>query len=120
MMNDEIEDLLAMYEKNPRDVGVINSLAYILKLDNQSDKALNAYLLLAKIDPTFPGACKNCAELLEAKAEYERARQYYERALDAEDAKCGPLYMKLGHCYQLLGQYEKASSSYNKVLLSIS
>ena len=111
------EDLLrGSLQGNPDSIPVLNALAMLLQMTEQSNEAALLYKRLLELDPDNVIAMNNLAWILcQEQGQYQQALEFAQRGL-----RISPNYIDLidtcGVVYSRLGQYEEAIQNFTRCL----
>jgi len=88
---------------------------YNYAINNEYDKAIEAYTKAIALDPNYAAAYNNRGSAYDDKGQYDRAIEDYNKAiaLDPNDAAA---YYNRGVAYGNKGQYDRAIEDFNKAI----
>ena len=108
-----VEDL---WEKNPKDLDILNNKVYWHLYRGEKEEAFKAGKLLTELDPDDGNFHDSYAEILTEFGEYEKGLNEAQKALELQ-----PLgwftyntYIQMAKCYKGLGNYDLARESLDK------
>jgi len=91
------------------------NLAHAYAYLGQYEEAVDAFEFAFVINPSFEFAYRDCAEICFETKRFEKALDYYKDVLDKFEAD-QDLYLRIGQCYQHLGQLSMAKYFLNTAL----
>ncbi len=108
-----LDELTKLY---PDDIGFINNKAVTLAYLNRKEEAIETAEYLLSLNPKLGNSYDTYGEILMTFKEYGDAIKKYEKAVELEPTGWFAYwtYIKLGKCYQELGNYDKALEIYEK------
>ncbi len=108
----EIQNLIVKYKN---DENLYNIYGAILSRLQIFDKAKEKYQKALELNPRFPEALNNLAELMNQTKEFNEAKQLCEEAIKL-NKNYAEAYNNLGNSYLNLGSYKEANTFYEKSL----
>ena len=107
------EELTELY---PDDIGFVNNKAITLAYLNRKEEAIETAEYLLSLNPKLGNSYDTYGEIMMTFKEYEDAIKKYEKAIEVEPTGWFAYwsYIKMGKCYQELGNYDKALEIYEK------
>jgi tetratricopeptide (TPR) repeat protein len=109
-----IENFEALTRIDPSDKDNYLVLGRLYRLDNQRDKAEEAFKQVLKADPDSRSALANLAQLYFDHGDYEEAIEHLKKIPD-QDMNTNLVAM-LAYAYSQAGDYDNAVASYEKAL----
>lgn len=109
----EIQNLIVKYKN---DENLYNIYGAILSRLQIFDKAKEKYQKALELNPRFPEALNNLAELMNQTKEFNKAKQLCEEAIKL-NKNYAEAYNNLGNSFVNLGFYQEANTFYEKSLI---
>ena len=109
----EIQNLIVKYKN---DENLYNIYGAILSRLQIFDKAKEKYQKALELNPKFPEALNNLAELMNQTKEFNKAKQLCEEAIRL-NKDYAEAYNNLGNSFVNLGFYQEANTFYEKSLI---
>tara|TARA_B100000287_G_scaffold93454_1_gene85638 strand:- start:236 stop:1855 length:1620 start_codon:yes stop_codon:yes gene_type:complete len=109
----EIQNLIVKYKN---DENLYNIYGAILSRLQIFDKAKEKYQKALELNPKFPEALNNLAELMNQTKEFNKAKQLCEEAIRL-NKDYAEAYNNLGNSFVNLGFYKEANTFYEKSLI---
>jgi len=109
----EIQNLIVKYKN---DENLYNIYGAILSRLQIFDKAKEKYQKALELNPSFPEALNNLAELMNQTKEFNEAKQLCEKAIKL-NKNYAEAYNNLGNSFVNLGFYKEANTFYEKSLI---
>ena len=109
----EIQNLIVKYKN---DENLYNIYGAILSRLQIFDKAKEKYQKALELNPKFPEALNNLAELMNQTREFNKAKQLCEEAIRL-NKDYAEAYNNLGNSFVNLGFYKEANTFYEKSLI---
>ena len=109
----EIQNLIVKYKN---DENLYNIYGAILSRLQIFDKAKEKYQKALELNPRFPEALNNLAELMNQTKEFNKAKQLCEEAIRL-NKDYAEAYNNLGNSFVNLGFYQEANTFYEKSLI---
>lgn len=119
MKNKEFESALAPFEKalekEPDNLGTLNSLGTCYMATGKSDEAIKIYTKALEINPKNPMAYFNIGSAYQIKQNHEKAVEYLEKAVELEEDES--FLSALAMSEVKLGDYQCALKHYKQLSL---
>lgn len=111
-----IEPFKRALEKEPNNIGILNSLGTAYMAVGNSEEAIKCYKQALEIRPNSPMAYYNIGSAYQIQQNHEEACIYLEKACELDDEDEG-FMTALAMSKTKLGRYEEASKIYKSLLL---
>ena len=110
-----LEPLKNALEKEPRNLGNLNSLGTCYMAMGDSTLAISTYEKALEINPNAPMAYYNIGSAYQIQQNHEKAIQYFKKALEIDEDES--FLVSLAMSEVKLGQYENALKHYKQLAL---